>query len=388
MSERFDWLQRELDSLRSRSLYRQFVGVERIAGGRLVREPGGRSLLNLSSNDYLGLAHEVQPQAPSSATGATASRLVVGTDADTLQFEREFAAFKGQQACVLFGSGYMANVGMLSALIGRDDLVFSDRLNHASIVDGLILSRATVKRFAHRDLEKLETLLKNAPAGKRKFIVTDTIFSMDGTIAPLQELVELKQKYDAFLIVDEAHSGGIYGPNGEGLATACGLSSAIDVHMGTFSKAYGAYGAYVAGDQVLIDWLTNRARSLIYTTALPPMLVQQIASNWRQAKSESWRRQTLLENSKKFRAKLLQAGLQLNGSESQIVPVLVGENETAIAFATKLAEQGIAAVAIRPPTVPDGTARLRFSLMATHTWDMLEEAATIIIETAKELRVR
>jgi 8-amino-7-oxononanoate synthase len=392
MSGRFDWLERELDNLRSRSLYRQFVGVEHAADGHMIRN--GRSLLNLSSNDYLGLAGGQTPEqfkknsvSDPRLTGATASRLVVGTDEFVLQFERDFAAFKKQEACVLFGSGYMANVGMLSALIGRDDVVFSDRLNHASIVDGLILSRADVKRYAHRDLDQLEKQLKNAAPGKRKFIVTDTVFSMDGTIAPMHDLVTLKERYSALLIVDEAHSGGIYGERGEGLAAALDLSQAVDVHMGTFSKAYGAYGAYVAGDRIMVDWLINRARSLIYTTALPPMLVRQVAANWQTAVAEGWRREQLLANSARFRKQLAVAGLQLNGSESQIVPVIVGDNETALRMAKVLDDRGIAAVAIRPPTVPDGTARLRFSLMATQTEQQLDTAATTIIETAKELGI-
>jgi 8-amino-7-oxononanoate synthase len=384
MNSRFDWLERELDDLRSRSLYRQLTGVTREEGGRMTRD--GRSLLNLSSNDYLGLAQVRQP-ARDEASGATASRLVVGTDERVLGFERAFAAFKGQEACVLFGSGYMANVGMLGALIGRGDVVFSDRLNHASIVDGLVLSRADVKRYAHRDLNQLEAMLKAAAPGKRKFIVTDTIFSMDGTMAPLRDLVTLKERYGALLIVDEAHSGGIYGPNGEGLAAELGVSQAVDVHMGTFSKAYGAYGAYVAGDQVLVDWLVNRARSLIYTTALPPMVVAQVEANWRQAQAEPWRRADLVRKSTTFRQTLLGAGLNIQSSESQIVPVVVGENGKAMAFASRLVEQGLAAVAIRPPTVPDGTARLRFSLMATHGDEALRESADVIIETAKELGV-
>lgn len=384
MSSRFDWLERELDDLRSRSLYRQLTGVTREEGGRMTRD--GRSLLNLSSNDYLGLAQTRKPT-EDEASGATASRLVVGTDERVLAFERAFATFKGQEASVLFGSGYMANVGMLSALIGRGDLAFSDRLNHASIVDGLVLSRVDVKRYAHRDLDQLESLLKAAAPGKRKFIITDTIFSMDGTMAPLRELVTLKERYGALLIVDEAHSGGIYGPNGEGLAAELSVSAAVDVHMGTFSKAYGAYGAYVAGDQVLVDWLVNRARSLIYTTALPPMVVAQIEANWRQAQAEPWRRADLLRKSAQFRVKLADAGLNIQASESQIVPVVVGENGKSVAFASKLMEEGLAAVAIRPPTVPDGTARLRFSLMATHSDEDLARAADVIIRTAKELGV-
>ncbi|PYI50739.1 8-amino-7-oxononanoate synthase [Paenibacillus flagellatus] len=391
----------ELDRLKREGLHRTLTESSPADGeGWIVRD--GRRMLNLASNHYLGLDHrldetvldrwrkegggDAEPER-TIRTGSTASRLVVGGDPAVGRLERDFAAFKGTEACLVFGSGYMANVGIVSALVGRNDIVFSDRLNHASIVDGAVLSRAELVRYRHRDMDHLEALLRKADPSKRKLIVTDAVFSMDGSLAPLAALVELKERYGAMLMVDEAHSGGVFGDRGEGLARACGLTDRIDVHMGTFSKAYGCCGGYAAGDAVLVDYLVNKARSLIYTTAPPPMVVHAIRDQWSTAVAEGWRRERLLRTAAQLRSELREAGFDTGESECHIVPVIVGASDKTLAFGRRLQEEGIAAVPIRPPTVPEGTARIRLTPMATHREDDLREAVAVIRRIGVELGV-
>ncbi|WP_227793364.1 8-amino-7-oxononanoate synthase [Paenibacillus guangzhouensis] len=386
---KWDWMQAELDRLQEEHLVRQLVATKLQVGGWLERD--GRRMLNLASNDYLGLASEsgirIEPSDVQYPCGAGASRLVAGNDPIYTQLEQEFAAFKGTECCLLFSSGYMANLGIIPALVGRHDYVFSDRLNHASIVDGIQLSRAEHVRYRHRDLNQLEHQLKKAPANSRKLIVTDTIFSMDGTIAPLQDLVTLKDRYGAMLMVDEAHSGGVYGSEGQGIVHAMGLQDQVEVQMGTFSKAYGAVGAYVAGDAVLIQYLINRARTLIYNTALPPILIYAIRENWLRSQREAWRRQALQSRAQQFRSVLQAAGFDMGDSESQIVPLMIGDNVQAIVYSRALQAEGIAAVAIRPPTVPQGSARIRFTIMATHQEHELNWAAQRMIAIGQQMRL-
>jgi 8-amino-7-oxononanoate synthase len=340
---------------------RPFEGV----GPRLV-SPEGRELLNFSSNDYLGLAgHNALAEAAARAayergTGATASRLIVGDDPAYHELEKRVADHKGTEAALVLGSGYAANAGVIPALAGAGDAIFSDELNHASIVDGCRLSRATVHRYRHADPEHLAELLADSKA-RRKLIVTDTLFSMDGDTAPLAELVELKERHCAALMVDEAHAAGVFGPHGEGLAHAEGLAEHVDLHLGTFSKAFGAHGAYVAGRTDWIGHLVNTCRSLIYSTALPPPAVAAAAAALELVREAHDRREAVLRNAARLRAALGVRG------ETQIVPLLVGEAEDALSLSEHLEEQGVLAVAIRPPTVPPGTARIRFSPMATHT---------------------
>ncbi|MFC3772796.1 aminotransferase class I/II-fold pyridoxal phosphate-dependent enzyme [Paenibacillus sp. GCM10012303] len=424
--DHLQWMRGELDRLAAAGQARALTeSAPARREGWIIRN--GRSMLNLASNHYLGLHHEVneetlsrwndyadriraesgsgaemaatagavgseagkfgEPGGSPIRTGATASRLIVGGDPILGSFEREFAAYKGTEACLLFGSGFMANVGIISALAGRNDLIFSDKYNHASIVDGAILSRAKVFRYRNRDMNHLEQLLRKADPAKHKLVVTDSVFSMDGSIAPLRELVELKERYGAMLMVDEAHSGGVFGLRGEGLAGELGLAQRVDVHMGTFSKAYGCYGAYAAGPALMIDYLINKARSLIYSTALPPMLVYAIRDQWNIIRTEGWRRDALLRKAAWLRGELRSAGFDTGDSECHIVPVIVGDNERSLVFGSKLQEAGIAAVPIRPPTVPEGSARIRLTPMATHRDDDLRMALDTIVSIGLELGV-
>jgi len=385
----FETLAQELQNLAARDLRRRLTVVEEVLPGGKVRV-GGRVLLNLSSNDYLGLSQDLrlitaaQETAARWGVGAGASRLVAGHLALHREVEDKLAAFKGTEAAVIFSTGYMANLGVISALVGSGDTVFCDRLNHASIYDGIRLSGAILARFPHRDMDRLEGLLQKAGPGRR-LIITDTVFSVDGDRAPLKEIVELKDRYGAVLMVDEAHATGVLGPGGAGLAEELGLTQRVEVHMGTFSKALGSLGGYVAGDQRLIDYLHNRARSFIYSTAMPPQVVGAIGAALDIVSQEPERRRYLLSEAKIFRDALTQAGFDLLGSESQIVPVLVGENARTLELAAHLRERGLLAVAFRPPTVTPGRARVRFSLSAAHSREDLIAAREAIKAVGRDM---
>jgi 8-amino-7-oxononanoate synthase len=365
-------LAKELDALEVRSLRRRLRVMDEVLPGGKVRL-AGHTLLNLSSNDYLGLAqdprliHAAQAAAAQWGVGAGASRLVVGHLRLHEEVEARLAAFKGTAAAVIFPTGYMANVGTIAALVGPGDVIFSDRLNHASIYDGIKLSGAALQRFPHRDLNRLEQLLQQGGPARRRLIVTDSVFSVDGDVAPLADLVTLKSRYGAWLMIDEAHATGVLGTRGAGLAEALGLTGEVEIHLGTFSKALGSQGGYVAGDRRLVDYLHNRARPFIYSTALAPPVLGAIAAALEIVAQEPERRLYLARESEAFRRDLLSAGLDLLGSETQIIPVLVGANDRTLEFAAALKDQGLMAVALRPPTVPPGRARVRFSLSAGHS---------------------
>jgi 8-amino-7-oxononanoate synthase len=353
-------------------------------GGWVVAE-GGRRLLNLSSNDYLGLAchpavREAAARAARRGAGATASRLIVGTRPETADLEEKLADFQGTEAALLFGSGYLANVGVISCLVGRDDAVFSDSLNHASVIDGCRLSRATIYRYGHRDVDELEVALRRAEeAGRRrKLIVTESVFSMNGDVAPLVEIVELKERFGAALLVDEAHADGVFGPNGEGYAHELGVAQGIDLHLGTFGKAFGAYGAYVAGRARWMEYLLNAARSFVFTTGLPPAAIGAVDAALDVIRAADDLRSRLRANAARFRTRLTALGLDTRGSETQIVPLVVGESDAAVTLSETLEDAGLLAVAIRPPTVPTGTARLRFSITALHEDAELDRALDAI----------
>ncbi|XEC95242.1 8-amino-7-oxononanoate synthase [Paenibacillus tarimensis] len=361
------------------------------AGAYLIRDR--RRLLNLASNNYLGLAGDERIreamiralEGEAAIAGAGASRLITGNYPAYAELEHQIAEWKEAEAALVFPNGYMANAGIIPALVGRGDAVFSDRLNHASIVDGIVLSRAEHYRYRHNDMEHLRHLLHKHGNAKRKLIVTDTVFSMDGDAAPLLELVKLRNDYGAMLMTDEAHAGGVYGPSGAGLCQSLGLHHSIDVRMGTFSKAFGVYGAYVCGSHSLIRYLVNKSRTLIFTTGLPPAVIAGIGQALELVRHEGWRRQAVLARSRDFRLRLRHAGFQVPAGDSPIIPLLIGTNEAARNFGAKLAIEGIAAGMIRPPTVPAGTARIRFSLTALHTESMLERACAAIEQIGKQL---
>lgn len=391
MSKWNGWIKAELNELRALKLKRECIPVRDAALPVLTWN--GKKMVNFSSNNYLGLANhpklkEAFCRGAEAGSGGVASRLIIGHSEETELLEQEIARFKKTEKALLFSNGYMANIGILTALLTSKDAVFSDQYNHASIVDGIRLSDARLFRYRHLDLDHLEKRLKSAhqKGVRHKLIMTDSVFSMDGDVAPLCELVQLKQKYGAALVIDEAHGAGVFGSRGQGMAHELGVYQKIDLHMGTFSKAFGVYGAYVAGRKEWISLLESRARSLIYTTALPPAVVSANRMALHLVQQAENRRRELKEKAAWFRRQLQQTGFETGCSTTQIIPLYLGENEHALAFSESLRGMGIFALAIRPPTVPPHTARLRFSLMANHSWEQLEQTLTKIEQANKKLR--
>ncbi len=385
---------KELDGLREHGLYRRMLRAEGAQGSHLTLE--GRDVLVLCSNNYLGLAdHPVLKEAAIRATerygtGSGASRLVSGNMALHEQLEARLAAFKNTEAALVFNSGYAANTGLIPALAGSGDLVFSDRLNHASIVDGCLLSRARMIRYPHRDVNALRRLLdRNRGGTGRKIIITDGVFSMDGDIALLPELVSLKREFGALLMVDDAHGTGVLGPGGRGTAELCGFESAIDIHMGTLGKALGGFGAYVAASREIVDYLVNRARSFIFSTSLPPSVVATAlaALDIVDSSEGSSLRGRLLEHAGAVKKSLRAAGFDTMDSETQILPLFVGGAAETMEFSRRLLDAGIFVQGIRPPTVPRGGSRLRLTVMATHRQQDLERAVEVITATGKQLGI-
>ncbi|MGI2707695.1 MULTISPECIES: 8-amino-7-oxononanoate synthase [Bacillus cereus group] len=378
-----------LNRLKEKSQYREVVVTNQAEEPWLIQN--GARMLNLASNNYLGLAGDSRlKEAAIEAirtygVGATASRLVIGNYSLYEEVEKSICDWKHTEKAMIVNSGYTANVGAISSLMGRHDVIFSDKLNHASIVDGVKLSGAKQKRYRHNDLHHLEQLLQTTPSEKRKLIVTDTVFSMEGDVAHLKELIALKEKYGALLMIDEAHASGIYGERGAGIAhVEPELSKKIDIHMGTFSKALGCYGAYLAGNEVCIDYMRNKMRSFIFTTALPPGVLATIQCAIAIVKEDEARRKRLLENGAYFRNVLKEAGYNIGNSSTHIVPVIVTSNEAAIRFSRKVQEAGIVAIAIRPPTVPHNSSRIRFTVTSEHTKSDLEWAIRQIVNIGKE----
>ncbi|ACH37854.1 8-amino-7-oxononanoate synthase [Citrifermentans bemidjiense Bem] len=382
----------ELEALRAEGLYRSMRVIKGAQGSRV--ELDGKQVLMLCSNNYLGLADH--PELRSAAVfgvafgvGSGASRLVSGTMELHEKLEERIAAFKGTEKALVFNSGYAANTGIVSALVGRGDAIFSDRLNHASIIDGALLSRADLHRYPHRDMAALERLLQDKGGNGRRLIVTDGVFSMDGDIAPLQDLVRLAKKYGALLMVDDAHGTGVLGPTGRGSGELLGVMDGIDIHMGTLGKGLGSFGAYAAASATICDYLVNKARSFIFSTSLPPAVLAASIAAIELVDSPEGKelREKLAANVALFKEKLAQAGFDTMGSETQIVPIFVGPADATMEFSKVLLEQGIFVQGIRPPTVPSGSCRLRCTIMATHEPAELEEAAGIIEQVGKKLGV-
>jgi 8-amino-7-oxononanoate synthase len=349
----------------------------------------GKGYFDFSSNDYLGLSgHPKLKDASKDAiekwgASASASRLLSGDLTLHHKLEEKTSAFKGKESALVFNSGYQANVGIISALCQRGDAIFSDRLNHASLVDGMLLSGAKFFRFNHNDSAHLESLLREKRGQFREaLIITETIFSMDGDRCPLKEIVELKERYNCILMTDEAHATGIFGESGSGVAEEEDLIDKVDLVMGTFSKALGSFGAYIAASKKITDYLINSSRSFIYSTALPPAVIAADLAALDLIKNEPFRRKELLENSDYFREELSKRGVNVKGS-SQIVPLILGDSEKAIKLSRELQNRGYWVLPIRPPTVPRGESRLRFSFTYHHTKDILERLINDICEISK-----
>ncbi|MFH1645708.1 MAG: 8-amino-7-oxononanoate synthase [Candidatus Omnitrophota bacterium] len=342
---------------------------------------GGKRYVDFSSNDYLGLSSHpyIKKNAKDAidkfGAGICSSRLLSGDIELFGILEKRIADFKQKESALIFNSGYQANLGIISAICGKNDVVFSDRLNHASIVDGILLSGAKLFRFNHNDIGHLETLLKKHRAKfQRCLIITESIFSMDGDLAPIREIVKLKKKYTSMLLVDEAHATGIFGDDGSGVVASYRLSDDVDLIMGTFGKALGSFGAYLACSKPLRDLLINKCRSFIYSTALSPAVIASNIAAVDIVRYDPFRRQLLLEKANYLREQLRSKGFEVLGS-SQIIPVVIGESRKTVLLSEKLQEKGYWALPIRPPTVPEGSSRIRFSLNYYHRKSMLKKLA-------------
>ncbi|MFM9913401.1 MAG: 8-amino-7-oxononanoate synthase [Methylophilaceae bacterium] len=381
----FEALQQELNQRKAAGLLRRRRLLESAQGTHIKVD--GREVLSFCSNDYLGLANHpaiisaVKQAADQAGVGSGASHLITGHHQYHHDLELALAAFVGLPRALLFSSGYMANMGAVTALVGRGDAVFADKLNHASLNDAVLLSRADFKRFPHNDIAALEKLLAASKA-KRKLILVDAVFSMDGDIAPVLELLALCEKYDAWLMLDDAHGFGVLGKDGRGVLQHFGVQSSRIIYMATLGKAAGVSGAFVAGDATLIEYLIQNARTHIYTTASPPLLASGVIASLRVIKQEPQRREQLQALIAALRAGLKLKNWYLADSETAIQPLIIGNNEEALSVSERSWERGVLVPAIRPPTVPKGTARLRISLSAAHTLQDVDKLISALNELA------
>jgi len=382
-------IEQRLGELERLGLSRRLRMVSGPQGPRVVLD--GKPVLLLCSNNYLGLAdHPRVREAAAEAAmrwgvGAGASRLVSGTMTIHRRLEQRLAAFEHSEECLLFGSGYLANASAIGALAGRGDTVFSDELNHASIVDGCRLSRAEVLVYRHRDINHLDWLMRRHGGSGRRLIVTDSVFSMDGDIAPLAEIVELAREHGARTIVDEAHAIGVLGPGGRGAIAQAELEGEVDIVIGTLGKALGSYGAYACARGETIRYLINTARGLIFSTAPPPPVIAGALAALELLEERPHRVQRLRSNARVLRRALTAEGIPAQDVEMHIVPLIVGEERAAVSLCEAALRRGVFAQAIRPPTVAPGTSRLRLAVMASHTADELRDAARVIGDAAHKL---
>ncbi|MFH1877761.1 MAG: 8-amino-7-oxononanoate synthase [Candidatus Omnitrophota bacterium] len=371
----------------SDSIHRALFILSRKQDNRIAYN--GREYIDFSSNDYLSLAghpelRKAAGEGLTRAVGTSASRLITGTTPLHALLEEEIASFKNKPAALIFNTGYQANLGIISAVSEKKDVIFSDRLNHASIVDGIRLSGSDFFRFRHNDTGHLTALLeKYRGRYDNALIITESLFSMDGDIAPLKAITELKKRFDSILMVDEAHASGVFGENGSGLTGAYDISPDVDIIMGTFSKALGGFGAYAALSNEMRDHMINHSRSFIYSTSLPECIISADLAALGLVKNEPFRRKTLLLNAEYMRNELKASGISVTG-KSQIIPLITGSNDEAVRLSLYLREKGFWAVPIRPPTVPRGKARVRVSLTYNHSKETIDS----FIDAIKKYNIR
>jgi glycine C-acetyltransferase len=379
-----------LEELRDSGLHRRLRLISGPQGPRVLLD--GRPVLLLCSNNYLGFADHPRVRGAAAegamrwGAGAGASRLISGNMSPHRCLEQRLAEFKGYEAALLFGSGYLANTGSIAALAGKDEVVFSDELNHASIIDGCRLSRAETFVYRHRDVDHLEWGLRRAQ-GRASLIVTDGVFSMDGDVAPIEALIKLSRDHRCRLMVDEAHATGAIGPGGRGLVAGAEASAEVDVVIGTLGKALGSYGAYACASREVVDYLLNCARPFIFSTSPPPPAVAAATVALELLEANPHRVERLNENAAALRAAIAAEGLPVTESTTQIVPVKVGDATRTMELSERLLARGVFAQGVRPPTVPDGSSRLRFTVMATHRVGELQRAAEQVGAAARELGI-
>jgi glycine C-acetyltransferase len=386
------YLSDQLDGWRKAGTYQRLHVLE--SACEPMSKYDGREVINLASNNYLGLAnHPKLKEAAISAiqkygAGSGAVRTISGTMSLHMELERRIAEFKKSEACVVFQSGFAANAGTVSAILGPEDHIISDALNHASIIDGCRLSRGKIHVFPHKDTTRAEAILKElSDKPGHKLLITDGVFSMDGDIGPLPELVNIAERYGAIMMVDDAHSSGVLGRNGRGTVDHFGLHGRVDIQVGTLSKAIGVLGGYVCGSRDLIEFLYHRARPFLFSTSHPPSVAASCLAAFAILEHEPERIDQLWENTRYFKAGLKSAGFDTGLSETPITPVMVGEAKTAHEFSRRLFDNGLFATGIGFPTVPEGKARIRTIVTATHTHEMLDRALEILERVAKEMGI-
>jgi glycine C-acetyltransferase len=397
---KIDWLAQEIESLKQQGLYNRIRTIGSAQGARIVVD--GKDVLNFCSNNYLGLAnHPKLIEAAKEATkkygvGPAAVRSIAGTTDLHVELEQRLAKFKGAEDVITFQSGFTANLGTISALVGKEDVIFSDRLNHASIIDGCRLSGAKIAAYEHNDAGALEDAIKenlstlrlgSGQAFRRALIVTDGVFSMDGDIAPLPDLVEVAKKYDILFMVDDAHGEGVLGKGGRGIVDHFGLHGKVDIEVGTMSKAFGVVGGMVAGDKVIIEWLRQRGRPFLFSSAVtaPDAAACLAAVDLLEKSTELVDK--LWDNAKYFKAEMKKLGFDTGVSETPITPVMLGEAPLAQQFSRELFEEGVFAMAIGFPTVAKGMARIRVMISASHDRDDLGQGLEAFAKVGKKLGV-
>ncbi|MDY6968472.1 MAG: 8-amino-7-oxononanoate synthase [Spirochaetota bacterium] len=390
-------LKPKIDSLKEIGLYRSIRSITGPVEPTVIVD--GKEVILLSSNNYLGFAnHPELKRAAMSAikelgTGSGGSRLISGNLDIHQELESRIAEFKQCEAGIIFSTGYMTNVGLITSLVGKGDLIISDELNHTSIIDGCRLSKADIKIFPHKDIESIMDILIediklfNYNTNRKRVIITDGVFSMDGDIAPLSGIIKLAEEYNVIVIVDDAHGTGVLGENGRGTAEHFGLKSENLILMGTFSKALGSLGGYVVGPSILIDYLRNTSRSFIYSTSQPPSICASSIAAINLIEREPNIRKTLWDRVNRFKKGLLELGFDIMGSETQIVPIIIGDSHLTMEFAKAIIRSGVYAPGIRPPTVPEGVSRIRVSLMASHTNEQIDKVLTIFAREGQRLNI-
>ncbi|WEZ03441.1 glycine C-acetyltransferase [Bacillus subtilis] len=391
MTKEFEFLKAELDSMKENHTWQDIKQLESMQGPSVT--VNHQKVIQLSSNNYLGftshprLINAAQEAVQQYGAGTGSVRTIAGTFTMHQELEKKLAAFKKTEAALVFQSGFTTNQGVLSSILSKEDIVISDELNHASIIDGIRLTKADKKVYQHVNMSDLERVLRKSMNYRMRLIVTDGVFSMDGNIAPLPDIVELAEKYDAFVMVDDAHASGVLGENGRGTVNHFGLDGRVHIQVGTLSKAIGVLGGYAAGSKVLIDYLRHKGRPFLFSTSHPPAVTAACMEAIDVLLEEPEHMERLWENTAYFKAMLVKMGLTLTKSEMPILPILIGDEGVAKQFSDQLLSRGVFAQSIVFPTVAKGKARIRTIITAEHTKDELDQALDVIEKTAKELQL-
>ncbi|CUB22308.1 8-amino-7-oxononanoate synthase/2-amino-3-ketobutyrate coenzyme A ligase [Bacillus subtilis] len=391
MTKEFEFLKAELDSMKENHTWQDIKQLESMQGPSVT--VNHQKVIQLSSNNYLGftshprLINAAQEAVQQYGAGTGSVRTIAGTFTMHQELEKKLAAFKKTEAALVFQSGFTTNQGVLSSILSKEDIVISDELNHASIIDGIRLTKADKKVYQHVNMSDLERVLRKSMNYRMRLIVTDGVFSMDGNIAPLPDIVELAEKYDAFVMVDDAHASGVLGENGRGTVNHFGLDGRVHIQVGTLSKAIGVLGGYAAGSKVLIDYLRHKGRPFLFSTSHPPAVTAACMEAIDVLLEEPEHMERLWENTVYFKAMLVKMGLTLTKSETPILPILIGDEGVAKQFSDQLLSHGVFAQSIVFPTVAKGKARIRTIITAEHTKDELDQALDVIEKTAKELQL-